>query len=245
MDLLIAFVVAIAFNLVMFGFAFSLRTDMLTDLSYAFTFVLVVLLALAAQPSRPALVLALAIIVWALRLGVFLFARILRSGRDRRFDEIRGSLFGFLGFWLLQGFAAWLLLVPLLLLDGSAVFWPALIVWAGGLLIESIADAQKSRFVRARPGRFIDTGLWRYSRHPNYFGEILCWAGVFLFVLPSLTVPEALFASLGPIFITLMLLFVTGIPPLERRADERWGADPDYASYKRSTSMLVPWFKPR
>jgi steroid 5-alpha reductase family enzyme len=108
-------------------------------------------------------------------------------------------------------------------------------------VIEAVADTQKSAF-RAKAengGRFVSTGLWHYSRHPNYFGEILLWWGVFLYAVPFLD-GAAFAVVIGPIFITLLLLFVSGIPLLERSADEKYGDDPAYRDYKRRTSILVP-----
>ena len=108
-------------------------------------------------------------------------------------------------------------------------------------MIESVADAQKSAF-KARDenrGRFISSGLWRYSRHPNYFGEMLVWWGLFVYSVPFLD-GAAFAVVIGPLFVTLLLLFVSGIPLLERSADEKYGDDPAYREYKRATSILVP-----
>jgi steroid 5-alpha reductase family enzyme len=108
-------------------------------------------------------------------------------------------------------------------------------------VVEAAADAQKSAFKAndANRGRFITTGLWRYSRHPNYFGEILVWWGLFVYAVPFLH-GAAFAVVVGPVFITLLLLFVSGIPLLERSADEKYGDDPAYRDYKRRTSILVP-----
>jgi steroid 5-alpha reductase family enzyme len=108
-------------------------------------------------------------------------------------------------------------------------------------VVEAVADAQKSAF-RAKDenrGRFVTRGLWRYSRHPNYFGEILVWWGLFVYAVPVLH-GAAYAVVIGPVFITLLLLFVSGIPLLERSADEKYGDDPAYRDYKRRTSILVP-----
>ena len=104
-----------------------------------------------------------------------------------------------------------------------------------------MADAQKSAFKEKEEnsGRFIASGLWRYSRHPNYFGEMLVWWGLFLYAVPVLH-GAAFAVVIGPVFITLLLLFVSGVPPLERSADEKYGDDPAYREYKRRTSILVP-----
>jgi steroid 5-alpha reductase family enzyme len=115
------------------------------------------------------------------------------------------------------------------------------VIWFGGFVVEAVADAQKSAF-RAKDenrGRFIASGLWRYSRHPNYFGELLVWWGLFVFTVPVLH-GAAFAVVIGPIFITVLLLFVSGIPLVERSADEKYGSDDAYREYKRRTSILVP-----
>ncbi|MEO6666594.1 MAG: DUF1295 domain-containing protein, partial [Nitrospiria bacterium] len=115
-------------------------------------------------------------------------------------------------------------------------------MWAIGLVIETVADAQKFA-AKQKPGgdrTWMDTGLWKYSRHPNYLGELLCWWGVFLFAAPSYS-GVAWMAILGPIAITWILLKVTGIPTLEKSANKKWGNNPAYQTYVRRTSRLVPW----
>ena len=167
---------------------------------------------------------------------------------DHRFDGMRDRPLRFARFWLLQAISVAVIMLPIsYLLDRSdapgfgawAIVGAA--VWLVGLVIEAVADAQKSAFKAndANRGRFITTGLWRYSRHPNYFGEILVWWGLFAYAVPFLH--GAAFAVVaGPVFITLLLLFVSGIPLLERSADEKHGDDPAYRDYKRRTSILVP-----
>jgi steroid 5-alpha reductase family enzyme len=115
------------------------------------------------------------------------------------------------------------------------------LLWAVGFAVEAASDAQKSAFKNdpAKAGRWIESGLWKYSRHPNYFGEALLWWGLFLVALPSLAGLLAL-AAIGPIAITLLLLFVSGVPLLEKSADAKYGGDPAYRDYKRRTSLFVP-----
>jgi steroid 5-alpha reductase family enzyme len=246
MDLFGYLFVSIVLNIVMFSFAFIVRTDMLTDVTYATTFIVLSALALLAHHPTPFSIVAVAFVwIWASRLGSFLFLRIRQSRRDRRFNGIRDSLIRFFGFWMLQGLAVWVLLMPLFFfvrIEEHSVFWVGALIWFVGLLIESVADLQKRRFTKNhRTHRFIMTGLWRYSRHPNYFGEILCWVGIYLFVFPSLPLLERFIALASPLFIALVLIFVTGIPPLERQARERWGEDRAYRAYVERTSLLVPW----
>jgi len=115
------------------------------------------------------------------------------------------------------------------------------LLFVAGLLIETFSDAQKFRFKRKpeNRNRWIQSGLWRYSRHPNYFGEILLWWGLFLVILPGLTGWQWL-TVFGPISITILLLFISGIPLLEKSGDEKYGDNPEYQAYKNSTSLLIP-----
>jgi steroid 5-alpha reductase family enzyme len=167
---------------------------------------------------------------------------------DHRFDEMRDDPLRFARFWLLQAISVAVIMLPVtyLLGDGDPPGFGAwavagIVVWLAGLVIETIADAQKSAFKAKEEnrGRFVSSGLWKYSRHPNYFGEMLVWWGLFVYAVPFLH-GWAFAVAIGPVFITLLLLFVSGIPLLERRADEKHGADPAYREYKRRTSILVP-----
>jgi steroid 5-alpha reductase family enzyme len=145
----------------------------------------------------------------------------------------------------------WVILLPTLLalahtqITLTVVSYAGIALWAAGVTIEATADLQKYTFSQnpKNKGAWIETGVWRYSRHPNYFGEILAWVGVYICVAPVLTPLEAWIGLIGPIFIACLLIFVSGIPPLEKHADEKWGSDPDYQAYKRSTSVLIPWRK--
>ena len=188
------------------------------------------------------------VIAWALRLGIFLFVRIRKIQKDKRFDGIRESFLRFIKFWLLQGVTVFVILLPALFFitgDAARVWWLGLLVWLLGFLIESTADFQKYLFKqdKSNKDKFISTGIWRYSRHPNYFGEILCWLGIYIFVLPSLSLLQAAIALISPAAISFLLIFATGIPPLERYADKKWGNLKEYKEYKRSTSILIPWLR--
>ena len=245
----LSFVLALVVNGAFFAVAAARRTDVVTDLSYSLTFALLaIVLPFTGARRTSQLIAALLVLLWAARLGAFLFRRILRMKVDHRFDEMRDKPLRFARFWLLQAITVAVVMLPVsYLLDRSSApgvgAWGAAgaAAWLAGLLIEAVADAQKSAF-RARDenrGRFIATGLWRYSRHPNYFGEILVWWGLFLYAIPFLD-GAAFVVVIGPIFITLLLLFVSGIPLVERSADEKYGDDPAYRDYKRRTSILVP-----
>ena len=245
----LSFVIALALNGAFFAVAAARRTDVVTDLSYSLTFALLAVVLPftgAREPSQ--LIASLLVLLWAIRLGGYLFRRILRMKVDHRFDGMRDRPLRFARFWLLQAVAVAVIMLPVSsLLDRSGApgfgAWAVAgaAVWLAGLLIEAVADAQKSAF-RSKDenrGRFIASGLWRYSRHPNYFGEILRWWGLFLYAVPFLE-GTALAVVVGPVFITVLLLFVSGIPLLERSADDKYGDDPAYRDYKRRTSILVP-----
>jgi steroid 5-alpha reductase family enzyme len=247
--LLIALGVSLLINALMFLVAFRRRTDKLTDASYAVSFIALAFYALARGPlTAYRFVLFALITIWAVRLGGFLLFRVWKTGRDSRFDKMRGNFWQFGKFWVSQGLAVWVILIPTLLalrqddaaLSGIAVIGAA--VWFAGFCIEATADIQKYTFSQkpANKNKWIDSGIWRLSRHPNYFGEITVWIGVYLYAASVLQMPELWVGLSSPLFIATLLLFISGIPILEKSADQRWGKDPDYKLYKKRTSILIP-----
>ena len=226
------------------------RTEHFFDLTGSITYITVATAAVILSPEKDArtyLLLAL-VVIWAARLGTFLFMRVRKAGADNRFDEIKVSFLRFLLTWTLQGLWVSFSLAGALVAITSAEKEPlglfalaGFLVWLVGFGIEAAADAQKNRF-RANPenkGKFISSGLWALSRHPNYFGEITLWVGVLIIALPILK-GWGWVALISPIFITLLLTRISGVPMLERRADEKWGGQPDYEAYKARTPVLVP-----
>jgi steroid 5-alpha reductase family enzyme len=230
--------------------AFAMKTEVFYDLIGSISYISVVTIALLLSPAVALrdLLLASVVWLWALRLGSFLFRRIRARGSDRRFDDIKISFSRFLLAWTLQGLWVSFTLAAALaaMTSGPKVelglfALAGLSMWLLGFGIEVLADRQKSLF-RAAPeneGRFIDVGLWSWSRHPNYFGEILLWIGVAVIALPTLRGWQ--WATLvSPFFVIFLLTRVSGLPMLEARADERWGGQEDYEAYKASTSVLIP-----
>jgi steroid 5-alpha reductase family enzyme len=194
------------------------------------------------------ILLTLLVSIWALRLGSFLFLRIRRRGVDERFDAIKPSFTRFLMAWTLQGLWVFLTLAAALGAMTSAQREPlglagfvGLAVWAVGFAIEVISDRQKRTFRQdpANSGRFITTGLWAWSRHPNYFGEVVLWLGIALIALPSLSGWQYV-TLISPLFVFVLITRVSGIPPLEARAEERWGDEPEFVAYKARTPVLIP-----
>lgn len=188
------------------------------------------------------------VIVWAARLGSFLFRRILDAGSDSRFDRIKTDAARLFMTWTLQGLwvtltsaAAWTIITSEERQQIGAFAVVGFLLWAGGLAIEAIADQQKSAFKSdpANDGDFISTGLWAWSRHPNYFGEITLWVGLAVMAIPVLDGWQWC-ALVSPVFVTLLLTKISGIPLLERKAEKRWGDDPSYRRYVASTPVLLP-----
>ena len=250
-----ALVVGLAFLIQWLVFipSFRMQTEKFFDLTGSLTYISLTLMAalLSANLDIRSLLLAALVIAWALRLGTFLFRRVHKAGKDDRFDEIKPSFFRFLNVWTIQAlwvtFTAAAALVAITTsvrkeLDLFAIV--GALVWVFGFAIEVAADSQKSRF-NADPsnkGKFIQTGLWSRSRHPNYFGEIVLWIGIAIIALPVLQGWQWV-ALISPIFVTLLLTRVSGIPLLEKKADQKWGGQAEYEEYKKRTPVLIPRLK--
>lgn len=251
---LFALAVAAAFAIQVIAFipAMLLQTERFFDLTGSLTFFVIsaALVLLAPMPDARSWILAAMVMLWAARLGSFLALRVHKAGSDGRFDQIKGSPLRFLQVWVIQG--AWVSLTAaaawIAISAGSASRAPigwltvvGIVVWVLGMVIEIVADAQKSAF-RADPrnrDEFIRTGLWSRSRHPNYFGEIVIWVGVFITAAPVL-VGWQWVALLSPLFVILLLTRVSGIPLLEARAEKKWGDRADYVAYREQTPVLIP-----
>lgn len=243
---LAAFVV----NWVAFVPAYLRRDERFYDLVGSLTYLTLLTLGLALGSGVTARsgLLAAMVAIWALRLGTFLFRRVHRDGGDRRFDRIKTDPLAFLSTWTIQALWVTVTLAAALAAitddDPGGLDVPAAVgvaVWAVGFALEVVADAQKRTFRRdpANRGRFITTGLWAWSRHPNYFGEMTLWAGVALVAVGALDGWQ--YATLvSPVFVVLLITRISGVPLLEAQAEERWGDDPDYRAYAERTPVLVP-----
>jgi steroid 5-alpha reductase family enzyme len=242
--------IAFAAQWIVFVPSFLGRTERFYDLTGGLTYIGITVLAVALSPEIDArsAILAALVVIWAGRLGTFLVWRIRRAGHDDRFDTIKVSFVRFLLAWTVQGL--WISLTAGAALAAitttereplGALAVVGLVIWGAGFAVEVVADLQKSRF-RADPanrGRFIREGLWAWSRHPNYFGEIVLWVGVALIAFPVLAGWQ-LVTLISPVFVALLLTRVSGVPMLERKADAKWGGQPDYEAYKAATPVLVP-----
>ena len=232
------------------------KTERFYDLTGGLTYLTVVGFSLWAgsqsePPSPRELIISLLVVIWSLRLSSFLYFRIHRTGKDGRFDQLKTSPIRFLVPWTLQGLWVFLTMIVVIVINSQADSGTPLGIWDGiglsiwilGFGIEAIADKQKTVF-NTEPnnqGKWIDSGLWSYSRHPNYLGEILLWTGIAFFGISCFTGLERV-AWVSPIFIYLLLTKVSGIPILDKRALEKWGDDPEYQKYRENTPALLPRF---
>ncbi len=242
-------VVALAIQWLVFTHAWRHKTETYFDLTGSLTYISLAIFAfLVSEMTARGILITTLIVVWAVRLGSFLFARVRRDGFDRRFNKIKTNFAQFLMTWTLQG-----LWVTVTAGAGVAAIastanvplgpWAAAGagLWLFGFAIEVVADEQKKAF-RADPANrdsFISGGIWSWSRHPNYFGEIVLWTGVALIAVPHLSGWQYL-TLISPIFVFVLLNYISGVKMLEVRANRRWGDDPQYRNYKARTPVLFP-----
>ena len=229
--------------------SYLFKTEHYFDLTGSISFITTVIVALVLSPQLDIrdIVIGAMVAIWALRLGSFLFWRVKKQGKDNRFNVMKTQFLWFLmtwtlgGLWVLVTFAAGLAAIT------SATDKPLGLVgfigiglWLFGMFVEVLADHQKTQ-IRANADnadKFVNTGLWAWSRHPNYFGEIVLWLGVSLVALPVLSGWQ-LATMISPIFVYVLLTKVSGITLLERRGMSKWGSDPAYKGYLESTPILM------
>ena len=237
-------------QIVGFIFAFIYQTERYYDFIGSLTYSSSALIVYFSLPTKTQTdnVLLIVVLIWSLRLGLFLFRRILEDGHDTRFDKPKQSFFHFLQYW--TGQAMWVsftcIAVYVAMISNepntlSPISLIGVFIWIAGFIIEVIADGQKRNFRKDlnNKGRYISTGLWSRSRHPSYFGEITLWTGVSLIALTSLS-GIGYVALISPFFVYALLSKGSGIPLLERSADKRWGDELDYEEYKKNTPVLFP-----
>ena len=239
-------------NLFVFIPATIAKTEKYFDPAGSITYLLVMGMALYAigdAISLRVVFLAVMVCIWALRLGSYRPCGADKTdGKDGRFDELKKQPSTFIIPWILQ--ALWVFLTSLAVL----ISWPhpthATIVWTDivggacwgiGFIIEVIADSKSLLFEKTLKtrGRFVNEGLWRFSQHPNYFGEILLWTGMFV-IGAGLYEGTQWLAVISPLFIYLLLTKISGINMLDERAEARWGNDSDYQHYRQTTGILIP-----
>ena len=243
---------AFAIQWIAFIPAYIFQTEKFYDLTGSLTYLLVIWYSLTLSSDQftnlngANIVIVLLISLWAIRLGSFLFMRIHHDGEDKRFRSIKPSASQFFMTWTLQGL--WVSLCSMCALTAissntgivtNAFFYIGLALFILGFAIEVMADMEKSAFKanQENKDKFITTGLWARSRHPNYFGEIVLWTGIAVMSFSSLEGLQYL-TLISPIFTYLLLVYVSGVRMLEARGDLKWGDDPTYQEYKKKTPVL-------
>ncbi len=231
--------------------AFLFKTEKFFDLSGSLTYLSVMIYVVFSknkfQDQIGNIVLASLIILWAVRLGSFLFFRIKKAGEDKRFREIKTSFTRFFMVWTISGM--WVSLCSMCALTAIAsnngvvlnyLFYFGLVIFFVGISIEVISDNQKTKFRKdpKNKDRFINTGLWSRSRHPNYVGEITLWSGVAIISFSSLEGWQYV-SLISPIFTYFLLVYVSGVPQLEESGQKKWGHLKDYQDYIKKTPSLI------
>ena len=246
-------VVCLAFIIqwAMFIPAYIFQTEKFYDLTGSLTYLSVIWYSLASTPENfnnvANLIIVLLITIWAVRLGSFLFMRIHKDGEDKRFRSIKPSSTQFFMTWTLQGL--WVSLCSMCALTAiasesgvvlNALFYLGIGLFILGFSIEVIADNQKTKFrsVPENRNKFITTGLWAKSRHPNFFGEIVLWTGIAVISVSSLEGLQYI-TLISPVFTYLLLVYVSGVRMLEARADKQWGHEEEYIKYKSTVPTLI------
>ena len=248
-------VISLIFGLQLIGFipSFYLKSEKYYDLFGGLTFVSSILLMLFlkfkinSDLNIREIILASCVLLWTIRLSFFLFQRVKRVGKDVRFDNLKFSFSKFLLAWMTQGLWIFICLFPTLIVFSSTtnneIFYLifGVLVYLVGIVIEIIADYQKTihNKLNNKKREFISSGLWSKSRHPNYFGEFLIWTGITIICFPVFSGFKYL-ALITPIFIYFLLNYISGVNLLEERAKEKWGNNPEYVKYLKTTPKFFP-----
>lgn len=239
-----------AIQIIVFIPSFIFRTEHYYDLTGGITYISTVVIALILKNSYQgidliSLLLGSMVIIWATRLSSFLFLRVKKSGEDVRFKKIKHSFSWFLMTFMLQGMWVFMCIFPALIVISSfnsEINNYAIVgsfVWLFGFLFEIVADNQKSNFNKLNKGKFISTGLWSMTRHPNYFGEFILWLGITIASLGYIDHYKYI-VLLTPIFVYLLLTRVSGVNLLEEIGEKRWGNSKEYQKYKEKTPLFFP-----
>ena len=244
-------ILSFIFHWLLFIPAFIFKTEKFYDLTGSLSYITIILYVLISSNNGinnfGNVILSSLIIIWTLRLGSFLFLRIKKAGEDKRFREIKKSFSWFFMAFTFSGM--WVSICALCALTGisngielTGVTYIGILLFVIGLTLEIIADTQKTNFrkIKDNEDKFITTGLWKYSRHPNYLGEIILWIGVAIISYSSLEINQ-LFTLISPIFTYLLLVYVSGINLLEKSGEKKWGNLKEYRKYKKDTPRLF-WF---
>ena len=226
------------------------RND-IADTAWGLGFILVAFVTFFAQGQyfEKQFVVTALVTIWGLRLATHIYLRNRGKKEDHRYEDMKKKWKGnfyiqsYLNVFLSQGFLLILISIPVIFVNSSAgpgfsfLDWLGIVVWIKGFFFESIGDYQLSQFIKnpANHGHVMQSGLWKYTRHPNYYGEVLQWGGIFLI---ALSVVGGFWTIVGPLVITILITKVSGVPLLEKK----YAGRPEWEAYKKRTSVFIPWF---
>lgn len=231
--------------------ALQKRNNSIADIAWGLGFALIALFTLTrfSTYAERQLLVTLLTCIWGLRLSTHILIRNWGKEEDPRYQAWRKSwgnrhkLYGFTHVFLLQGLLMLIISIPIITINSSAntqlhlIDFLGLVLWLIGFTFEVIGDRQLAQFLKnpANRGLILQTGLWRYTRHPNYFGESLMWWGIFVI---ALSVPYGFATIISPLLITYLLVYVSGVPLAEKQLE----SNKAFADYKKKTSAFIPWF---
>ena len=253
--IMVAMVISFAIHWILFVPSYIFQTEKFYDLTGSLTYITVLSFVVFIKKTTVHEMLDLrslfiygCIMIWTVRLGGFLFWRVLKDGHDKRFKTILPSFSQLFMTWTLS--AAWVFIQSLSALVALTVIstvemglvgWLGLGLWIFGFGFEVLADHQKTKFKAdpANDGKFITGGLWDASRHPNYFGEIVLWLGISVMAVPVMSGLQYV-SLVSPVFGFLLIYYVSGVRMLEARSDKKWANNAEYQEYKRNTPVFFP-----
>ena len=241
-------IIVVLIQIIFYFHSYLFKTELLFDFigSISFISLMAIGLIFTASLDFNKVLISLLLFLWTSRLGLFLLIRRIKAKKDVRLQKYLETPSKLFVLWNMQ--AIWVILsslpiIAVLTSESTNTFglieWGGFLVWLVGFLIQILADNQKRNFKINNPSRFINTGLWAYSRHPNYLGEILIWLGFTIISIRYLN-GASLVALISPIFVFILLRFISGVPQLESIASERWGNDEKYQYYKSKVGLLFP-----
>ncbi len=253
--IMMAMYISFAIHWLLFLPSYIFQTEKFYDLTGSLTYITVLSFVVFIKQTAVheildlrSLLLYFCIMIWTVRLGGFLFWRVLKDGHDKRFKTILPSFSQLFMTWTLsaawvfiQSLSALVALSALVQVEMGVIGWIGLGLWIFGFGFQVLADYQKTKF-KSNPsneGKFITGGLWDFSRHPNYFGEVTLWIGISVIAVPVMSGLQYV-SLISPVFGFLLIYFVSGVRMLEHRSDKKWGEKPEYQEYKRNTPVFFP-----
>lgn len=268
LNILWILLISFTINYFFFIFAWIFKSDIFTDITYALSFSTLSLIFLIWNQNfhLNQILVFILMNLWALRLGAYLFMRIIKIKVDHRFDSMRNSFFKFGSFWTLQAFLVFMTSLPgimFLTIDSNLLKvnqWTnfaslILLLSLFGLVFETIGDYQKNVFYNKKAldkenldKVFISSGLWKITRHPNYFGEALFWYGISLTMITTVIISDpswekyfSIFFLISPLILNISLIYISGLKLLEEREWHKLKSNIDYQNYIKNTSMIIPF----